>query len=175
MNKDEIEVFLEDTVLGVGRVRVRIRESRGEHGLFASKASAYLTSDELRRHIIDCERVLNELNVPNCQPHQVDSAPMNDTERAVRDFQKSHQDPVSREVARATGVDDPINPKHYQGDLVMRIIEHFKLGFALGNCIKYILRHRDKGGVEDLKKAAWYLDREIKARIGQLPDNGLGG
>ena len=43
----------------------------------------------------------------------------------------------------------------------MRIIEHFDLNFALGNVIKYILRHKNKAGVEDLKKARWYLDRAI--------------
>ena len=57
--------------------------------------------------------------------------------------------------------DDPVNPKHYQGDLVQRIIEHFELGFCLGNVIKYVLRAKSKNGVEDLRKAAWYLQREI--------------
>lgn len=56
---------------------------------------------------------------------------------------------------------DPVNPSHYKGTLVMRIIEHFDLNFALGNVIKYILRHKNKAGVEDLKKARWYLDRAI--------------
>lgn len=56
---------------------------------------------------------------------------------------------------------DPVNPSHYKGDLVMRIIEKFKLGFRLGNVIKYILRHDEKAGLEDLKKARWYLEREI--------------
>jgi len=58
---------------------------------------------------------------------------------------------------------DPINPAHYQGDYVMRIIEDFKLGFCLGNVIKYVLRAENKNGVECLKKARWYLDRKIKA------------
>lgn len=37
-------------------------------------------------------------------------------------------------------------------------------GFCLGNVLKYVLRHRFKNGVEDLKKASWYLNRDIKAR-----------
>lgn len=56
---------------------------------------------------------------------------------------------------------DPINPSHYQGDYVMRIIEDFSLGFCLGNVVKYILRAPNKGKLEDLKKARWYLDRAI--------------
>lgn len=62
--------------------------------------------------------------------------------------------------------EDPVNPGHYKGDLVMRIIERFELGFTLGNVIKYVLRHEDKAGIEDLKKARWYLDREIENREG---------
>ena len=60
------------------------------------------------------------------------------------------------------------HPSHYGGDNVyevIRIIEHFKLGFNLGNVLKYVLRagikNKDKH-IEDLEKAAWYLDREIK-------------
>lgn len=36
-------------------------------------------------------------------------------------------------------------------------------GYRLGNVIKYLWRHRDKAPVESLKKARWYLDREIAA------------
>jgi len=36
-------------------------------------------------------------------------------------------------------------------------------GFLRGNVIKYLARYRDKGGVEDLRKARHYLDRLIEA------------
>jgi len=36
------------------------------------------------------------------------------------------------------------------------------LGFNAGNIIKYVWRYRDKGGIEDLKKAQWYLTDLIK-------------
>lgn len=39
--------------------------------------------------------------------------------------------------------------------------EGFK-GFLAGNAMKYIHRYRHKNGVEDLKKANWYLNRLIK-------------
>jgi hypothetical protein len=65
---------------------------------------------------------------------------------------------------------DPVNPNHYKGDLVMRIIEKFGLGFRLGNTVKYILRHGQKAGLEDLKKARWYLDREIAVQSGELEE-----
>jgi hypothetical protein len=56
------------------------------------------------------------------------------------------------------------NVAHYKGDYVMRIIEDFELGFCLGNVIKYILRagRKTQDKITDLKKAEWYLRREIE-------------
>ena len=54
---------------------------------------------------------------------------------------------------------------YYQGDYVMEVIEKFSLGFRLGNVVKYVLRAGKKKGnttLKDLKKAKWYLDREIE-------------
>ena len=36
-------------------------------------------------------------------------------------------------------------------------------GFLKGNLIKYTWRYRNKGGLQDLQKANWYLDRLIKS------------
>jgi hypothetical protein len=36
------------------------------------------------------------------------------------------------------------------------------LGFFEGNVVKYITRYREKGGVEDLRKARHYLDKLIE-------------
>jgi hypothetical protein len=61
---------------------------------------------------------------------------------------------------------DPINPPHYVGAgglEAIAVIEAFELGFHLGNALKYILRAGRKGDrLTDLKKARWYLDREIE-------------
>lgn len=57
------------------------------------------------------------------------------------------------------------HPSHYGGDTTyetIKVIEAWGLGFCLGNAIKYISRAGRKGdAVEDLKKARWYVDREI--------------
>lgn len=53
----------------------------------------------------------------------------------------------------------PHYTKHPSGVECIQITEHFN--FNLGNAIKYIWRHSDKNGLEDLKKAQWYLNREI--------------
>ena len=63
---------------------------------------------------------------------------------------------------------DPVNPSHYkQGGI--ECIEAIKAatgegftGYVWGNVLKYLWRWPKKGGVEDLKKARWYLDRLIK-------------
>lgn len=38
-------------------------------------------------------------------------------------------------------------------------------GFLQGNAIKYIARWKDKGGVEDLRKAAHYIEKLIEIEI----------
>jgi Protein of unknwon function (DUF3310) len=56
------------------------------------------------------------------------------------------------------------HPNHYKhgGVEVIDAIEAWSLGFRLGNVIKYVARADHKGSrLEDLKKARWYLDREI--------------
>ena len=69
---------------------------------------------------------------------------------------------------------DSVNrPKHYtshpakcscgSGIECIQITEH--MGFNLGNAIKYIWRADLKSdAIEDLRKAAWYIDREIALR-----------
>ena len=60
------------------------------------------------------------------------------------------------------------HPDHYQGNSieVIDVIEDFNLGFNLGNAIKYILRAGKKDNrQQELKKAIWYLQRELKNRI----------
>lgn len=65
-------------------------------------------------------------------------------------------------------MNDPVNkPSHYtDGKIeVIDFIEDKNLNFNLGNSIKYISRAGKKDPnktIEDLKKAAWYLNREIQ-------------
>lgn len=59
------------------------------------------------------------------------------------------------------------NPKHYtdhpSGIECIQVTEH--MSFNLGNAVKYIWRCDEKlDAIEDLKKARWYIDREIAKR-----------
>lgn len=61
------------------------------------------------------------------------------------------------------------HPKHYGGKdnpyEAIKVIEAWDLGFCLGNTIKYISRAGKKDStIQDLEKAVWYLQREIKNR-----------
>lgn len=59
------------------------------------------------------------------------------------------------------------HPDHYGGKEnayeAIKVIEAHNLGFHLGNVVKYVLRSDKKENMlEDLKKAQWYLSREIE-------------
>lgn len=61
------------------------------------------------------------------------------------------------------------HPAHYGGGdnpyEAIKVILAWELGFCLGNAVKYIARAGKKGigkRLEDLKKARWYLEREIQ-------------
>lgn len=64
---------------------------------------------------------------------------------------------------------DPVNPNHYKNGKMDAITimqntltdEEFK-GFCKGLIIKYIYRADSKNGIEDYKKAQWYLNKLIK-------------
>lgn len=92
--------------------------------------------------------------------------------RSLREFPKpSPGRPASRaepEVVlgqKGPSSNDEVNsPSHYkQGKIeVIDFLEDQKLNFHLGNVVKYICRAPHKGSVlTDLRKARWYLDRQI--------------
>ena len=81
--------------------------------------------------------------------------------------QPSHADGYSWEsLAEMTKPEDPVNhPPHYtqhpSGVECITVTEH--MNFCRGNAMKYIWRAGEKGdAVEDLRKAVWYLTREIE-------------
>jgi hypothetical protein len=58
---------------------------------------------------------------------------------------------------------DKINPSYYrEGIETVDYIESHGMDYMQGNVIKYVTRYKMKNGLEDLKKAQWYLKRLIK-------------
>ena len=74
---------------------------------------------------------------------------------------------IVADVNQAISQHDSVNhPKHYiaGGIETIDFIEAKKLGYNLGNVVKYITRAGHKGNqLEDLRKAQWYLTREINS------------
>ena len=64
---------------------------------------------------------------------------------------------------------DNVNPSHYKQGKIEAILaiessmtpEQFK-GYLKGNILKYLWRFEEKGGIEDIKKARWYLNKMIE-------------
>jgi len=83
----------------------------------------------------------------------------------VRGGDEREREAMTSEEAQCwTTMTDMVNhPPHYKaGDLeCIDVIEALRLPYHLGNALKYVWRHDHKGGIEDIKKARWYLDRHI--------------
>ena len=67
------------------------------------------------------------------------------------------------------------HPSHYGGVdnpyEAIKVIDAWNLDFCLGNVVKYISRAGKKGNnsaEQDLKKALWYLEHEIKSMKGEI-------
>lgn len=59
------------------------------------------------------------------------------------------------------------HPNHYQSDSGIEVIDVIEAftdiePVCVGNVIKYVCRYKKKNGLQDLRKAAWYLDKLIK-------------
>ena len=60
------------------------------------------------------------------------------------------------------------NPPHYNVggieciDAILSATNHNKEGYLQGNILKYVWRYEYKGGLEDLQKAQWYLNKLIE-------------
>jgi len=74
---------------------------------------------------------------------------------------------VSKQAFKVSATPDSVNhPAHYTAGGIETIdfIEAKKLNYNLGNVIKYLTRADHKGSkLEDLRKAQWYLTREINS------------
>lgn len=57
-----------------------------------------------------------------------------------------------------------ISPDHYKGKTleVIDVIEDFDLDLHQGSVVQYVIRFKKKDGLQDLKKAKWYIERMIQ-------------
>lgn len=67
-------------------------------------------------------------------------------------------------------MDNVNHPQHYEGSTSIECIDAMRLifgdssvtDFCLCNAFKYLWRHKNKNGIEDLDKATWYLKEARK-------------
>lgn len=80
------------------------------------------------------------------------------------------------EYAVIKGKDNVVSPKHYMSDKGFEVFDvqeafiHELKGMSASywcNVVKYILRFQRKNGVEDLKKAKYYLEKLIEKEKGK--------
>ena len=96
------------------------------------------------------------------------------TESILKDFELAWKAGAGRdrpeEDPRVPQFDNINHPAHYRAGGIETIdfIEAKDLNYRLGNAVKYITRAKHKGNqLEDLKKAQWYLNREIDKLTGE--------
>jgi hypothetical protein len=67
-------------------------------------------------------------------------------------------------------IDKQEGGSHYKSFVIQPVefIHKNNIPFIEGNIIKYVLRHKSKNGIEDLKKAKHYIDLLIESDY--LPD-----
>lgn len=67
--------------------------------------------------------------------------------------------------------DTQVAGSHYKGKAIQPwdYIVGNDLGYLEGNVIKYVSRWKDKGGVDDLRKARHYLDKLIEVQTAAQP------
>ena len=83
---------------------------------------------------------------------------------------KKYQEHIDKKLRKLEGCiinrDKINNPDHYTKGRKFEpisVIEDWELGYHLGNALKYISRAgRKESKEEDLKKAIWYIERELK-------------
>jgi len=68
-----------------------------------------------------------------------------------------------------------ISPDYYKrGNIeVADFILDQSMSFLEGNVVKYLVRHKEKSGINDLRKARWYLDKLIEEQLKHGEENKL--
>jgi hypothetical protein len=119
------------------------------------------------------KEMIKEVLTAEAKP-ETKSKPLSAYERLMKDSlaqARLEQPRIRMQVSPSTNIVKPYgtdmvnHPPHYTAGGIETIdfIEAKKLGYNLGNVVKYITRSDLKGDrLENLKKAQWYLNREIK-------------
>ena len=85
------------------------------------------------------------------------------TRKSINDATPEEWDSLTTKVKKSL---DVINPTYYKkGIETIDYIESKDMCYLEGNVVKYISRYKEKNGVEDLRKCAWYLEKLIERNV----------
>lgn len=116
---------------------------------------------------------ISDNNAEKCKDNKDLSWYNKEIERIAKETEKIAKEIASNvafELGKTESEDNIISPNHYVSDSGMEVFEvqeafiHDLKGMAASywcNIVKYILRFQNKNGVEDLKKAKYYLEKLI--------------
>jgi|GEM_PF-979843 len=121
----------------------------------AANSDKSLTEPNYYESIINVRRAIKEL-IAQFKSAVDECVKNSEFHKAIDDVPKTAPDYINHPPHYTTGKIEVID--YIQDKLGPDLFE----GFCIGNVIKYLSRYRFKGGVDDLKKAAWYLNRIIK-------------
>ena len=134
-----------------------------------------ITEELKRRPVFDVHTLLGQAQIPegiNEAPHDPVGSGPSYLGPSIRDVHSGNSPGATpgRVDNHDVVPEDPINPAHYRrhpsGIECIEVTRH--MNFNTGNAIKYIWRYLDKGDpAENLKKAQWYLDDEIRRLEGK--------
>lgn len=122
----------------------------------------YLTEEE-NKYIND---YLNSISIPT--GFNI-SEFLDDVHNAADNISQCNENTTGRTQTNDTSFDNVNHPAHYNTgkyesiDVMVETqgIDAVK-NFCICNAFKYIYRHRFKNGVEDIKKAIWYLNKYVE-------------
>lgn len=132
----------------------------GDRKIFVNGEKAELKfPDDVRQSMIwayeDADMGRVRLNAKLMGYEVIDDTPTI-AETAAKRSEDAKPDPVNRPAHYTSGGIECIDAM--QAAFGAEVVK----GFFLCNAFKYLWRHRNKNGVEDLKKARWYLNRLIR-------------
>lgn len=118
----------------------------------------------------------NTMDCNDCWNREIPE-PLSDTPQAPESVENASDDKILIDDEKCLK-NDPVNhPKHYTGkyECIDVMTELFGVdavkNFCACNAFKYIWRFREKNGIEDVKKADWYLNKLIELEEGEPNGN----
>lgn len=118
----------------------------------------------------------NYMSTQNCDEYWSEFERKLEADAAANQCNKSRMDIIGQNGNDGLHYEDPaVNPSHYKSgniECIDYIVDTLGPGAAYycqGNVTKYLHRWEQKGGVQDLKKAKWYLEKMIEIKETNTP------